>query len=137
MAEVVHIQQPEGSKLCGAACVAMALGLSLEEAVARIGHRRGVRNWEIIAALGKRAASRRAKPWRGVVYKGAELHDCLIRAKAPGRYWHVVLFAGGRVHDPAWPVPAPSIGEWLSWLTKTGWRPVTFFPLTTEVDLGR
>lgn len=123
---VSHIQQPEGSKVCGAACVAMVLGLSLDAAIERIGHRRGVRNREVIAALGARAASARAQLWRNADTLPAE---CLIRAKGPKRHWHLVLRADGKVFDPAWPVPAPSLGEWLTWLTETGWRPVTFFPL--------
>lgn len=130
MTDRQHIQQPEGSKVCGAACLAMVFGSTLDAAIERIGHRRGVRNREVIAALGTRAGSAKALLWRGSDRLPTE---CLIRAKGPKRLHHIVLHAEGKVYDPAWPVPAPSLGEWLGWLVQAGWRPVTFFPLKPEV----
>jgi hypothetical protein len=130
MSELVHVQQPDGSKVCGAACVAMALGLTLDAAIERIGHRRGVRNREIIAALGARAASRKAQLWRG---PDALPPECIVRVKGQKRRHHVALVSGGKVHDPAYAKPAPSVAEWLDHVVRRmGWRPVSFFPLKPE-----
>ena len=133
MDKPTHIQQPEGSKVCGAACVAMALGLTLDAAIARIGHRRGVRNREIIAALGERAASAKAQLWRGPESLPPE---CIVRVKGQKRRHHVALVAAGKVYDPAYTKLAPSVGEWLDHVVRRmGWRPVSFFPLQ-EVSRG-
>jgi len=134
MTERQHIQQPEGSKVCGAACIAMVFGWSLDAAIERIGHRRGVRNREIIAALGTRAASAKAQLWRGPESLPPE---CIIRVKGPKRLHHVVLRAEGKVFDPAYSAPAPTLAEWLEFVIgKMGWRPVSFFPLHPGVPRG-
>ncbi|MGL4807470.1 MAG: hypothetical protein ACRC4O_01875, partial [Giesbergeria sp.] len=46
-----HVRQPEGSKVCGHCCIAMVCEISLEAAIARVGHQRAMRNREVIAAL--------------------------------------------------------------------------------------
>ena len=47
------IKQPEGSSLCGQACVAMLAGVSLEKSVSVFGKRGGTTTKEVIAALKK------------------------------------------------------------------------------------
>ncbi len=122
-----HVLQPEGSMVCGSACVAMALGIPLEEAVSRMGHRRGVRNREMVAALGGRAAARRFVPWPGVPDVPP---DSVVRTKGPKSRHHLVYLApDGRLHDPGISVPAPSLSVWADWLSELGWRPVSYLPL--------
>jgi hypothetical protein len=105
----------------------MALGISLEEAVARIGHRRGVRNREVVAALGSRPAALRFRPWPS---PDGPSQESVIRAKGPRSRHHLVYLApDGRLHDPEISVPAPGLREWLSWVGEIGWRPVSYLPL--------
>jgi hypothetical protein len=118
-----HIQQPEGSSLCGHSCIAMALGLTLDQAVELIGHKRGVRNHEVIRALGSRALTRKS------VSPNRLTDPCLIRIKGPTARWHLVLYQDQKVYDPAYSVPAPTLAEWEQFLKQTGWRIVSVFPL--------
>lgn len=132
---VSHIQQPEGSSLCGHCCVAMALGIELDEAIKRIGHRRGVRNYEVVKALGRACRSTASEPLRrGMETTVRPPAPSVIRVKelaGRGRRHHVVLFAlDGKVYDPAWPKPAPTFLEWHEHLRAMGWRMVSFFRLT-------
>lgn len=119
----LHIQQPEGSSLCGHACVAMALGIELAEAVKLIGHKKGVHNHEVIRALGHRAATRRSCP-------PTKLADpCIIRVKGNKHRHHLVLYQDEMVYDPAYSAPAPSFVEWENFVKAIGWRIVSVFPL--------
>lgn len=45
------VRQPEGSSLCGQACVAMVAGVTLIEATAAIGHTRPTYTRDLVAAL--------------------------------------------------------------------------------------
>ncbi len=122
-----HIQQPAGSKLCGHSCVAMALGISLDEAVKLIGHKKGVRNYELIRALGHRAATKKAVSPKKLTA------PCLIRVKGEKRRHHVVLYEDKMVYDPAYSSPAPTFVEWETFLKAIGWRVVSVFPLRPVV----
>lgn len=122
-----HIQQPEGSSLCGHSCIAMALGLTLDQAIELIGHRKGVRNHEVIRALGPRALTSKSVPPKRLAA------PCLIRIKGPTARWHhLVFYHDQKVYDPAYSVPAPTFAEWLQFLQLTGWRIVSVFPLSPE-----
>lgn len=123
---IKHIQQPEGSKLCGHSCVAMVLGVSLDEAIEIIGHRKGVRNYEIIRALGTKAATKRS------VRPGVITPPCIIRIKGPKRRHHVALYAQGKVFDPAYALEAPDFDLWHDFIKEIGWRIVSVFPLNLE-----
>jgi hypothetical protein len=45
------VRQPEGSSLCGQACVAMVAGVTLDESVSAVGHKHGTYTREIVKAL--------------------------------------------------------------------------------------
>lgn len=105
----------------------MALGIRLEDAVAKMGHRRGVRNKEMVAALGERTLSRKFVPWPR---EGEPPPDSIVRARGKkGRHHLVYLAPDGRLHDPGISVPAPSLRAWAGWLSDLGWRPVSYLPL--------
>lgn len=97
MAEFTHIEQPTESHLCGQACVAMCLGITLDEAIERIGHNRSTRTREIVTALGAVAAERR------LVARRAEPEDALLKVTWAGRprRSHWVIRRGCTIHDPA------------------------------------
>lgn len=101
----------------------MALRITLEEAIERFGHQKGVRNYEVIRALGARAKTSKAVPGSQIV------GPCIIRVKGPARRHHLTLFEDGKVHDPYFPLPAPNLQDWLDWTAKCGWRVVSTFPL--------
>jgi hypothetical protein len=98
-AHMIHVHQPQGSALCGQACLATVAGLTLDEACYLVGHRAQTGPWEIAAALGA---------------LGFELWPRLRGGAAPppdvtglldlrgGSGGHVVVLDGtGRVLDPA------------------------------------
>ncbi len=109
-----HIQQPIGSKLCGHTCLAMALGISLEEACSRIGHRRAVRTKELVRALGEAAKSKRLTALRS----RTPPDPSILRMTWPNRQGHLVLLAGGKVYDPLYSAPAPSLQEWVKFIER-------------------
>lgn len=46
-----HVRQPKPSNLCGQACVAMILGISLDEAIERMKTRGGTRTKQLVKVL--------------------------------------------------------------------------------------
>lgn len=123
--ETKHVQQPIGSSLCGHSCVAMALGMSLDEAIGLVGHRRGMRNHELVKALGGAALFQRS-----VRAVGPPFDPSVMRVKGPRSRWHLVLYRGGAVYDPGLSFPIPSLAMWEDLMVKQrGWRIVSFFPL--------
>jgi hypothetical protein len=97
------ILQPPGSSLCGQACVAMAVGISLEESVKVFGHRHTTRTKEVarvLNALGIQCPSRRLKrltdrtqwPTRAII---KEIYGPIRKRKS---YW--VLLWDGHIYDP-------------------------------------
>lgn len=122
---VLHIQQPVGSKLCGHSCLAMALGISLEEACSRIGHRRAVRTRELVRALGGAAKGKRLTPLRS----RTPPDPSILRMVWPNRHGHLVLLAGGKVYDPLYSAPAPSLQEWRKFIEEHNGRLTSFLPV--------
>lgn len=119
----IHIQQPEDSKLCGHSCVAMALGVSLAEAIKLIGHKKGVHNHEVVRALGSRADAKK------FVLPKTIADPCIIRVKGSKHRHHLVLYQNQMVYDPAYSAPAPSFAEWEAFIKAIGWRVVSVLPL--------
>lgn len=98
------VRQPEGSRLCGQACVAMLLGISLDGAVELVGTRRGLRARQIVEAL------RTGSVHPGPRIMGAPPHDkrtALVtllwterrRANHFNRVKHQVVLHRGRIFD--------------------------------------
>lgn len=93
LSRVAHHQyQGEGTRLCGQACVAMALGVSLEDSIRLIGHSHGTRTKELTAALGLPGEMCRRLP----------LTDfCIARVRSgENASFHWVLVDGFTIHDP-------------------------------------
>jgi hypothetical protein len=119
------VSQPDGSKLCAHCCVAMVLGITLEEAIKRVGHRRGTRNHELVRALG---VTGKFLPSRDVT------DPSIIRIKGPKSRHHVALLAGGKVYDPDYAKPAPSFDEWVRFVEGgLGWRIVSHLKLDRAI----
>lgn len=97
------VSAPTGTSLCGQACVAMAAGISLAEAVKAVGHEKaiGTETWEIVAALrklGLKCADRcRRVSKRVPIYPPRAL--LVIRTKNKKLY-HWMLYWDGVVWDP-------------------------------------
>lgn len=91
-----------------------------------VGHKRGMRNYEVVRALGDRAATSRS-----VQPKDPVQDPSIMRIRNGGR-WHLVLYSGGRVYDPGLPGPSPDFETWKDYIvSKRGWRIVSVFPLTS------
>lgn len=112
---MIHlIRQPEGSALCGQACVAMVAGVSLERAIGVVGHQRGTHTRDIVRGLrclkvvssGKLRRISRARP---VIPNRAIVAIVYYAMRPDGtrgqRYAHWLLSWDGVIYDPgeAWP----------------------------------
>ncbi len=94
------VNQPEGSRLCGQACIAMIANISIGEAINLIGHSHGTHTKEIIQALKtlgipcevNRLTVRRGKDWP---------ERAVVKIPHPeGSGWHWVVLDGFCVYDP-------------------------------------
>ena len=126
MSKVVEIRQVSQGDLdrgCGQACVACLLGISLEEAVTRVGHRRGTKTKEIVKALGvtgRLVQTRHRQP--------TEL--CLLKVSFPEtRNWHWVVKDGDTVMDPAF-LYRLDYPVWCAFQSDGGARVTSFLDLT-------
>lgn len=123
-----HIQQPEGSKLCGQCCVAMVLGVSLERACELVGHEKASRNYELLNALEK------AGRFKAVLTLAdhdtmRDAQRTLIRVRWKNLRHHVVFRDKPLVHDSLYSKPAPTWRDWYSFTTLNGGRIVSYYEL--------
>ena len=106
--EVNYIQQPKNSRLCGQSCVAMASGLTLEQAIELFGHRHGTTTKDLVRVLRENEVpcdSRLRVIRRNIIPARSILK---VQFDVPGRKtpaWHWVLAWDGEIHDPAGPDP--------------------------------
>lgn len=117
-----HVQQLEDSKLCGQACIASVLGISLDEACERVGHRRGTKAKEIALVLGLGAARRVRGP--------VKVPNILSVRWGIKRDWHWVLFKGDVVMDPRLPYKV-DYDVWYRDIVNSGGR------ITSYLDLSK
>ncbi len=123
---ITHVRQPSGSRLCGHSVLAMIRGVPLEKACEMMGHKRGTRTRELVAALGSQALYQRL-----VVIGRRPLLDlpdpCVLKVK-----WkkgsHYVLRAGTAVHDPEFP-RAVDLLFWTGWVSQAEGRITSYLPV--------
>lgn len=100
--DIVHIQQPPASRMCGQAVVAMVLRTTLKEACRRIGHGHGTRTKELLRVLGPICVDGKL-----IVLRKREMPEYailkLVEVGREGRSWHWVLRKGTEIYDPALP----------------------------------
>ena len=114
------IQQPVNSKVCGQACVAMARGCTLEEAVGKVG--RGWRSTQTKDLVkGLRDVFRCPSRLRKITPKTPLPARAVVKLSFRGkRGWHWVLWWDGRVYDPyPYQHPPRSFGVYSSFLDLT------------------
>lgn len=106
------VVQPDGSSLCGQACVAMAAGVSLDRAVEAVGHikERGTHTHEVVKALrllGVPCASKmkRLGKVKPVMPKRGFLHINRPEGNKRNAKFHWMLIWDGKIFDPGnrWP----------------------------------
>lgn len=122
-----RLVQPEGSALCGQACVAMAAGVSLDRAIEAVGHGspRGTCTSEVVRALralGVPCADRlrrvgRVKP---VLPKRGVLAIHRPAGNKRSVHWHWMLTWDGEIYDPG--------GRWPE--GYDGWRITSYLEIT-------
>ena len=121
-----HVQQPEGSNLCGHACLAMVLGIDLEAAKARLGHGRRTRTRELVAALGEHAEGARLRPLK----KDTELPDfALLKVTWAPNQGHFVVYAAPLVFDPSLPGSVTFKPYYQWWVDSHKGRVTSFLAL--------
>ena len=109
-----RVYQPENSKLCGQACVAMILKMTLKESVAEFGYRHVTHAHDVIDVLRKYGFStgnrcvRLSGDLRGTKLKDVEFWSwafpkrCMLRIGCRGMAGsHWVLLWDGKTYDPA------------------------------------
>lgn len=121
--KIKHIQQPEDSFVCGQSCVAMILGITLSEAVHKIGHEKGTWAKELISVLKKsfkEARLRRIRnikknklPDKAIIKVAWRKNLCTTKVQA-----HWVLKYKNKIHDPAFPT---ELG-WRKWRNEIKYR---------------
>jgi hypothetical protein len=108
-----HIQQPEGSSLCGQTCVAMAAEVSLERSIEVFGSRGGTRTKQVVKALRELGIATvgdkliRRKPDEKAPNYGI-IKILFERLEPDGKIheWsHWALMWGGILHDPGEATP--------------------------------
>jgi hypothetical protein len=107
------IRQPEGSSLCGQACVAMVAGVTLERAIAVFEHKHATYTRELVAALRKLNVAcgdrcKRVSRIRPILPARAILSITRFVKKPNGkyrRYGHWMVTWDGVIYDPEdnWP----------------------------------
>lgn len=110
------IRQPGGSRLCGQVAVAIIAGITLEEAVEVVGHRKSTHTRELVAAfrsLGFQCADRLQRIPR------PPLAVAKLTPPSKSSGWHWVVVDGRRTLDgfPGDPTRTP------------GWRITSYLPL--------
>jgi hypothetical protein len=117
------VYQPYGSNLCGAACVASILEITLDEATELIGKKGLTRTRMIRDAFAKREVILKPRQTmkdrvRGVTY--------LARVRWPdGKHTHwVILTKGGRVFDPAFGLDPDWKGGYVSSIYEVAVSPL-------------
>jgi hypothetical protein len=107
---IPHIQQPAGSLLCGQTCVAIAAGVTLDDAIKTVGHDHATRRGELVRAFkkfgieakGTRLQLLKRTNGRGDPLKAPEhcLLHVLFHKKGEPFHGHWVLRWNGVIHDP-------------------------------------
>ena len=125
---VEHVRQPEGSSLCGHSVLAMVRGITLEKAVEMMGHRRGTRTRELVAALGSQALYRRL-----TVIGRRPLLDvpdpCVLKVRwSEKSRSHFVLRVGYVIHDPEFPHGFDLL-QWTGWVSQMRGRITSYLPV--------
>lgn len=112
-----HVTQHPSLPLCGHACLAMVLGLKLDEAIDKMGHKRTTRTRELVAALGKRAKDRRLIPVRQRAIP--EFAVMKVTWKGRPQRGHFAIHQHGYVHDPLLPGKMTR-HDWDLWVGDRG-----------------
>ena len=111
-----HVRQPEGSRLCGHACLAIVLGITLAEACKKLGHRRGTYTKELVAALGSRATDQRLVPLR----QRSSPRQAILKVRwGKTHRSHFVVKSGSKIYDPMKPGPL-EVRLWEEWIAWDG-----------------
>ena len=102
---MVHLQQPAESKLCGQTCVAMAAGISIEDAILSVGHRHATRLPELLKAFREFGISRvgtKRTCWNGrSAPPRFSLLSMLFHKPGEKHHGHWLLNWDGVIHDPS------------------------------------
>ena len=93
-----HIRQPKDSNLCGQACVAMILDITLEDAIKRVGKKGKTRTKDIVGAVGEVAQEARLVPVR---QRPTLPKRALTKVTWTKGQSHWVVFWDGMVFDPS------------------------------------
>ncbi|HEY8098614.1 MAG TPA: hypothetical protein VIE65_21320 [Methylobacter sp.] len=125
-----HIQQPPGSSLCAHACLAMILGISLDEACTLMGHRRKTLTRELVKALGQNVLG------PSLIFISTEhpIPDTVVLkvnwyTGNKKRRGHFVLKIGENLHDPMLQFVV-DFHQWIAAATKEGMRITSFLPVS-------
>lgn len=115
------VRQPEGTSLCGQACVAMAAGVSLDRAIRVVGHSkpRGTHTWEVVKALRNLGVSCSDRCRRISRNRPEYPSKAILVVRQNGnRLYHWVYYEEGVFYDPE-----------DRWPRYDGWRVTSFLEI--------
>ena len=104
------VKQPEGSKLCGQACVAMLCSITLEEAIEAVGSKGATTTKQLKIALEEHDVACGKRRVRGMPDK-TETALLFWRNDEDGRHW--MVWHKGKYYDPIAGV-FRKVPNWLS-----------------------
>lgn len=122
---LTQVYQPVNSKLCGQACIATLLGITLEQACLLVGHERATSTKRIAETLTKVLNYPFAKKLKcGYIpnYAIVKIRWWDRTKRDWYRLWHFVLIWNGKLYDPyPWEKNNPAIGCFSSYISLEDW----------------
>ena len=93
--------QPEGSSLCGQACVAMLAGITLEESIKVFGSRAGTSTKQVVEAL-RSLGVKCADGLTRITKSRGKSEACMVVQHFDGaKHTHWVVYLNGLYYDPS------------------------------------
>jgi hypothetical protein len=121
-----HIRQPEGSSLCGQACLAMYLDIPLEESIRLFGSRGGTRTPQLVRILRSFEISCPDRLVRRTCAAPLPL-NCITKSCSPDRkHSHWMLYSNGILYDPC--------AREAGYCNAPGWEITSYLPLESPFD---
>ncbi len=119
---VIHIMQPNESKLCGQSCVAMYCGISLHDSIETFKTRSGTSTRQLIVAMQNQGIEIEYSPLKLITKWTALPETCIIKITWHGRKnnGHWIFKKGDSIHDPSFASPCKGVDIYKAWLAEHG-----------------
>jgi hypothetical protein len=124
------VRQPENSNLCGQACVATLMNVSLDYSIMLIGKKGKTTIKDLVKPLTMAYTLLWVK--LKIVGKQPLPELCIVRVRWTEKQSHWVLKDSNQIHDPA--IGTYSIDIYSKWLEDIGAKFTSYFPLQPKPE---